>query len=99
MSFDYRAYLKNNILLQEEFPKDKWVDLDDKKTAEYAKDIFDLIDTAYAPIGGNVNYKSAADVIGAESDANYSIIDIDDDSDIDAVYWTRWFFSSKIKSN
>jgi hypothetical protein len=85
MSFDYRAYLKNNILLQEEFPKDKWVDLDDKKTAEYAKDIFDLIDTAYAPIGGNVNYKSAADVIGAESDANYSIIDIDDDSDIDAV--------------
>ena len=85
MSFNYRAYLKNNILLQEEFPKDKWVDLDDKKTAEYAKDIFDLIDTAYAPIGGNVNYKSAADVIGAESDADYSIIDIDDDSDIDAV--------------
>jgi hypothetical protein len=44
MSFDYRAYLKNNILLQEEFPKDKWVNLDDKKTAEYAKDIFDLIE-------------------------------------------------------
>jgi hypothetical protein len=33
MSFDYRAYLKNNILLQEEFPKDKWVDLDDKKNS------------------------------------------------------------------
>ena len=84
MSFDFRAYLKNNPLL-EEFPKDKRVDLDDKKTAEYAKDIFDLIDIAYAPIGGNVNYKSAADVIGAESDADYSIIDIDDDDDIDAV--------------
>jgi hypothetical protein len=60
MSFNYKAYLKNNILLQEEFPRDKWVDLSDKDKEEYADDIFNLINTAYAPIGGNVNYKSAA---------------------------------------
>jgi hypothetical protein len=35
MTFDYRAYLKNNILLQEEFHKDKWVDLSDKDKEEF----------------------------------------------------------------
>jgi hypothetical protein len=85
MSFNYRAYLKNNILLQEEFPRDKWVNLSDKEKGEYADDIFNLINTAYAPIGGNVNYKSAADVLGAEADADYEVINIDDDPEIDAV--------------
>jgi len=85
MSFNYRAYLKNNILLQEEFPRDKWVNLSDKEKGEYADDIFNLINTAYAPIGGNVNYKRAADVLGAEADADYEVINIDDDPEIDAV--------------
>jgi len=85
MSFDYRAYLKNNILLQEELPLNKWVDLSDKEKEEYASDIFNLINTAYAPIGGNVNYKSAADVLGAEADADYEVINIDDDPEPDAL--------------
>ena len=85
MSFNYKAYLKNNILLQEEFPRDKWVDLAADEKAEYASDIFDLINTAYAPIGGNVNYKSVADVLGAEADADYEVINIDDDPEPDAL--------------
>jgi hypothetical protein len=85
MSFNLLEYLKNNPLLQEEFPKDKWVDLDNKEKAEYANDIFDLINTAYAPIGGNINYKSASDVLGAESDADYEVINIDDDPEPDAL--------------
>ena len=39
MSFNYKAYLKNNILLQEEFPRDKWVDLSDKDKEEYADEV------------------------------------------------------------
>jgi hypothetical protein len=85
MSFDFRAYLKNNILLQEEFPRDKWVNLSDKEKGEYADDIFNLINTAYAPIGGNVNYKSATDVLGSEADADYEVINIDDDPEPDAL--------------
>jgi len=85
MSFDYRAYLKNNPLLQEELPLNKWVDLSDKEKEEYASDIFNLINTAYAPIGGNVNYKSAADVLGSEADADYEVINIDDDPEPDAL--------------
>jgi hypothetical protein len=84
MSFDYRAYLKNNPLL-EELPKDQWVDLDKKETEEFSGDIFDLINTAYASIGGNLNYSSADDVTGAQGDSNYEVIDIDDDPEIDAV--------------
>jgi hypothetical protein len=85
MSFNYRAYLKNNILLQEELPKNQWIDLSDKEKEEYASDIFTLINTAYAPIGGNINYKSAADVLGAEADADYEVINLDDDPRPDAV--------------
>ena len=84
MSFNLIEYLKRNPLL-EELPKDQWVDLDKKETEEYAGDIFDLINTAYASIGGNLNYSSASDVTGAEGDADYTVIDIDDDPQIDAV--------------
>jgi len=84
MSFNLLEYLKRNPLL-EELPRDKWVDLAADEKAEYAKDIFDLINTAYAPIGGNLNYKSAADVLGAEADADYEVINIDDDPEPDAL--------------
>jgi hypothetical protein len=39
MSFNYKAYLKNNPLL-EELPKGQWIDLDKQETEEYAGDIF-----------------------------------------------------------
>ena len=84
MSFDFKAYLKNNPLL-EELPKGQWVDLDKQETEEFAGNIFDLIDPAYASIGGNLNYKSANDVTGAEGDADYEVIDIDGDPEPDAV--------------
>ena len=74
-----------DILLNEDLPRVKWVDLDNKKTKEYAEDIFNLINTAYTSIGGHSNYKSSNDVVGAESDADYEVINLDDDSEIDAV--------------
>jgi hypothetical protein len=84
MAFNLLEYLKNNPLL-EELPKGQWVDLSSDEKVEYAKDIFDLINTAYVPIGGNINYKSAADVLGAESDADYEVVNIDDDPEPDAL--------------
>jgi hypothetical protein len=84
MSFNLLEYLKNNPLL-EELPKNKWVELDKQETQEYAGDIFDLIDKAYSTIGGNLNYQSPDDVTGSEGDANYIVIDLDDDPDPDAV--------------
>ena len=49
------------------------------------KDILDLIQNAYGPIGGHPNYKSVGDLAGSD----YEIIDLDDDPEIDAVTVTK----------
>ena len=84
MSFDLRKYLAEN-LLTEDFPKNKWVYLTDEEKEEFATELFNLIDLAYKPIGGHPNYKSPADVMGAEKDSDYMVIDLDDDPEFDAV--------------
>jgi hypothetical protein len=84
MAFDYIAYLKNNPLL-EELPKNKWVGLSPKDLEDYKDDIFGLIEKAYSYIGGHANYSSSDDVVGAEGMADYEVIDLDDDNEIDAV--------------
>ena len=84
MSFDLKKYLANNPLT-EDFPKNKWVYLTDKEKDEFADEIFDLIDNAYKGIGGHPNYKSGDDVAGAERDASYMVIDLDNDPEFDAV--------------
>ena len=91
MSFDLKSYLANNPLLKEEsgFDKDVWINLTKDEQDEFAQEIFDLINTAYAPIGGNPNYKSPSDVVGAEGDATYMVIDLDDDPEFDAVKITK----------
>jgi hypothetical protein len=83
-TFDLKKYLTNNPL-KEDLPKGKWVDLDDVEQSEYAENIFDLIKTAYASIGGHSNYTSPTDVVGSEGDADYEVINLDDDPDIEAV--------------
>ena len=84
MSFDLKKYLAEGKLY-EDFPKDKWVYLTDDEKEEFAQELFDLIDLAYEPIGGHPNYTSFLDVIGDERDANYMVIDLDDDPEFDAV--------------
>ena len=83
-TFNLKKYLKEGKLY-EDFPKNKWVDLDNAEQEEYADDIFNLIQTAYASIGGHANYKSSDDVIGKEGSSDYEIINLDDDPDIEAV--------------
>ena len=84
MSFDLKRFLAEGKL-HEDFPKDKWVYLTDEEKEEFAKELFDLINLAYEPIGGHPNYKSPADVMGAERDADYMVIDLDDDPEFDAL--------------
>jgi hypothetical protein len=83
-NFDYKKYLKEGKLF-EDLPKGKWVNLDDVEQSEYAENIFDLIKTAYASIGGHSNYQSSTDVVGSEGDADYEVINLDDNPDIEAV--------------
>jgi len=84
MEFNLTKYLSNNPLL-EDLPKNKWVNLSADELDQYKDDIFGLIKLAYEYIGGHSNYKSPNDITGAEADADYEVIDLDDDPDIDAV--------------
>jgi len=86
MSFNLHGWFKKQYLKEESgFEKNQWVNLTDDEKDEFAEELFDLINTAYAPIGGHPNYKSPADIIGAERDADYMVIDLDDDPEFDAL--------------
>ena len=66
-------------------PKNTWFPLSKEEIKDVEDDILDLIQNAYGPIGGHPNYKSVGDLAGSD----YEIIDLDDDSKIDAVTVTK----------
>ena len=66
-------------------PKNTWFPLSKEEIKDVEKDILDLIQNAYSPIGGHPNYKSVGDLAGSD----YEIIDLDDDPEIDAVTVTK----------
>jgi len=66
-------------------PKNTWFPLSKGEIKDVEKEILDLIQNAYAPIGGHPNYKSVSDLTGSD----YEIIDLDDDPELDAVSVTK----------
>tara|TARA_R110000803_G_scaffold48318_1_gene100365 strand:+ start:352 stop:903 length:552 start_codon:yes stop_codon:yes gene_type:complete len=81
MSFNLQKYFKDQYLLEGD-----WDKLSSKEAAGEADDIIELIKSAYAYIGGHSNFKDVSDVEKESSrGAEYEVIDLDDDGDIDAV--------------
>lgn len=74
-----------DLLNEIDIPKNTWTVIPSSELKDYDEEIFKLISTAYAPIGGHPNYKSPDNVVGSESDAEYEAIDLDDDPEIDAI--------------
>ena len=72
-----------DLLVEMSLEKSKWTPIPSSELKKYDKEIFDLIQNAYAPIGGHPNYKSKDDV--SSQDADYEVINLDSDPDIDAV--------------
>ena len=66
-------------------PKNTWFPLSKGEIKDVEEEILDLIQNAYAPIGGHPNYKSVSDLAGSD----YEIIDLDDDPELDAVSVTK----------
>lgn len=88
MSFNLKRFFRNQYLVEDklnEFEKNKWIYLTDEEKEEFAGELFSLIDLAYKGLGGHPNYKSPQDVMGGEKDANYIVIDLDDDDELDAI--------------
>ena len=75
-------------LLLEDFPKGQYVPLGDKEKEQAKKDLFDLIQTAYAPIGGHVKFKSPNDILDSELKF-WRAADLDDDPELDVVYFGK----------
>lgn len=86
MSFNLHKWFKSQYLQEsEEIEKNVWVNLTNPEKEKFALEIFNLIDNAYSNIGGNPNYNSKDDVTGNEKEANYMVIDLDGDDELDAV--------------
>ena len=74
-----------DILLEREYPKGKYVQVTDPKELEdLQSQLFDLIQNAYASIGGHVNFKSPSDVMDPEL-TYWKVADIDSDPEIDVT--------------
>jgi len=88
---NWRKFLKEEKWEDYNFPKGTWTKLDpadikkakDPENVDLSDELFHLIDTAYKPIGGNFDYKSADDV---PDDADFWLaVDLDDDPEPDAL--------------
>jgi len=75
-------------LLLEDFPKGQYVPLGDEEKKQAQQDLFDLIDNAYASIGGHVKFKKPSDVMDPELEF-WKAADIDDDPELDVVYFGK----------
>ena len=74
-----------DILLEKEYPKGEYVQVTDKKELEDLQgQIYDLIQNAYASIGGHVKFKSPSDIMDPEL-TYWKVADVDEDPEIDVT--------------
>lgn len=71
------------LLSEIDLKPNKWTYIPRSEISKFKEDIFDLINTAYSPIGGHPNYNSSSDV--GKKAADYKLIDINGDAEPDAV--------------
>ena len=75
-------------LIKEDYPKNKYITPSSSELDINKETLFNLIQTAYAPIGGHLKFKSPDDI--KDPDLKFwRMADIDDDPDIDVVYFGK----------
>jgi hypothetical protein len=76
-----------------EIPQNKWTPIMRSELPRFKAIIYDLISTAYAPIGGHSNVKDKED-LPDEGDF-FDVIDVDGDDEVDAVTVAKYKSSGK----
>lgn len=76
-----------------EIPQNTWTPILRSELSRFKRIIFDLISTAYAPIGGHSNVKDKED-LPDEGDF-FDVIDVDGDDEIDAVTIAKYKTAGK----
>ena len=75
-------------LIKEDYPKNKYITPASSELDINKETLCNLIQTAYAPIGGHLKFKSPDDI--KDPDLKFwRMADIDDDPDIDVVYFGK----------
>ena len=75
-------------LIKEDYPKNKYITPSSSELDINKEILYNLIQTAYAPIGGHLKFKSPDDI--KDPDLKYwKMADIDSDPDIDVVYFGK----------
>lgn len=77
-----------SIMKELELPKGKYIKLGTPDVDSTKEELFNLIQTAYASIGGHLKFKSPSDVKDPELN-NWIAADIDADPEIDVVYFGK----------
>jgi hypothetical protein len=77
-----------NLMKELELPKGKYVKLGTSDVDSTKEELFNLIQTAYASIGGHLKFKSPSDVKDPDL-KHWVAADIDADPDIDVVYFGK----------
>ena len=81
--------IREEILREIQYPKNKYIEVTDPGEIDELKDtLFKLIQTAYAPIGGHVKFKSPSDVLDPEL-TFWRVADIDDDPEVDVTLFGK----------
>lgn len=76
------------ILQEADFQKGKFTPLKGRELDDLKQDLFDLIQTAYAPIGGHLKFKKPDDVLDPELKF-WRAADLDDDPEVDVTYFGK----------
>ena len=76
-------------LLEEKYPKGKYIPLDAEEKKEAQQNLYDLISNAYSSIGGHVKFQSPSDIVDPEFDY-WRAADLDDDPELDVVYFGKY---------
>ena len=79
-----RNFAEGGDLFSDRYPKNQYVELTKQDVRDYKQDIFDIINSSYAYIGGHIEFQKPDDIVN--SDLNFWIgADIDEDPEVDTI--------------
>jgi hypothetical protein len=78
------------------FDKNKWVELSMEDRSKLKKEIWEIVDLAYKPLGGHVRISSPDAVVSDPDLTFWTAVDIDKDPHVDVVIFSRESYGHKI---
>ena len=87
LTYDEYLFEKSGDILKPK--RGKWTKIDPKKHSELDSELFDLIKTAYEPIGGHAKVNKPADVFADPEWDWWQGVDIHDSPDLDVIVWGK----------